>query len=149
MHYDLSDEEWMLLEPILPQRRKYARIDDRKIVSAIFYVLRTGTPWRDLPEHYGPYTTAYNRFNRWCRRGIWKKFLNKLASKPQADLISFGQRPLENDLPSLHRRKRPKNPLVGVVRNGGRTTAHISSKAARPAGLRPLDRSIKVASLPP
>jgi hypothetical protein len=135
----------MLLEPILPQRRKNARIDDRKIISAIFYVLRTGTPWRDLPEHYGPYTTAYNRFNRWCRRGIWAKFLNKLASKPQAELISFGQHLLESDLPTLHRRRSPKNPLVGVVRCGGRATAHIHSKAARPAGLRPLDRSIKVA----
>jgi len=49
--------------------RKSARADDRKIMNAIFYVLRTGMPWRDLPERYGPYTTAYNRFNRRSRRG--------------------------------------------------------------------------------
>lgn len=149
MHYDLSDKEWMLLEPILPQRRKNARIDDRKIVSAIFYVLRTGTPWRDLPEHYGPYTTAYNRFNRWCRRGIWTRFLNELASNPQSHLVPFGQPPLEDALPALHRRKSPKKQAIGVVRSGDRTTAHVSSKVARPAGLRPLDRSIVVASPPP
>ncbi len=48
MRFDLSDEEWALLEPLLPKSRKSARVDDRKIVNAIFYVLRTGMPWRDL-----------------------------------------------------------------------------------------------------
>jgi hypothetical protein len=55
------------------KNRKSARVDDRRILNAIFYVLRTGMPWRDLPERYGPYTTAYNRSNRWSRRGIWKR----------------------------------------------------------------------------
>ena len=63
MRFDLSDDEWALLEPLMPNCRKSARADDRKIMNAIFYVLRTGMPWRDLPERYGPYTTAYNRFN--------------------------------------------------------------------------------------
>ena len=42
-------------------------------MNGIFWVLRTGAPWRDLPERYGPYTTAYNRFNRWRKAGIWDK----------------------------------------------------------------------------
>src|SRR4249920_3046962 len=71
MRFDLSDDEWALLEPLMPKSRKSARADDRKIMNAIFYVLRTGMPWRDLPERYGPYTTAYNRFNRWRKAGIW------------------------------------------------------------------------------
>ena len=70
MRFDLSDEEWTLLEPRMPKSWKRARRDDRKVMNAIFYVLHTGMPWRDLPERYGPYTTAYNRFNRWSRRGI-------------------------------------------------------------------------------
>jgi len=86
MRFDLSDEEWTLLEPLMPKSRKSARTDDRKIMNAIFYVLRTGMPWRDLPERYGPYTTAYNRFNRWSRRGIWKKIFDKLASKSRDSL---------------------------------------------------------------
>ena len=59
MRFDLSDEEWAVLEPLMPEARKSGRADDRKIMNAIFYVLRTGMPWRDLPERYGPYTTAY------------------------------------------------------------------------------------------
>ena len=86
MRFDLSDEDWTLLEPLLPRRRKSARVDDRKIMNAIFYVLRTGMPWRDLPARYGPYTTAYNRFNRWSRRGIWKRVFDQLASKSRDSL---------------------------------------------------------------
>src|ERR1022692_187818 len=86
MRFDLSDEDWALLEPLLPKSRKSARVDDRKIVNAIFYVLRTGMPWRDLPVRYGPHTTAYNRFNRWSRRGIWKRVFDQLASKSRDSL---------------------------------------------------------------
>ena len=86
MRFDLSDEEWALLEPLMPDSRKSARKDDRKIMNAIFYVLRTGIPWRDLPERYGPYTTAYNRFNRWSRRGVWKRIFDRLASQSRDSL---------------------------------------------------------------
>jgi transposase len=86
MRFDLSDEEWALLEPLMPRSRKSARVEDRKVMNAIFYVLRTGMPWRDLPERYGPYTTAYNRFNRWSRRGVWKRIFDTLASKSRDSL---------------------------------------------------------------
>jgi len=86
MRFDLSDAEWAVLEPLMPSRRKSARVDDRRIMNAIFYVLRTGMPWRDLPERYGPYTTAYNRFNRWSRRGIWGWLFDTLASKSRDSL---------------------------------------------------------------
>jgi transposase len=86
MRFDLSDDEWAHLEPLMPISRMSARADDRKIMNAIFYVLRTGMPWRDLPERYGPYTTAYNRFNRWSRRGVWKRIFDTLASKSRDSL---------------------------------------------------------------
>jgi transposase len=75
-----------LLEPLLAKSRKSARAGERKIVNAIFYALRSGMPWRDLPARYGPYTTAYNRFNRWSRRGIWKRVFDRLASKSRDSL---------------------------------------------------------------
>ena len=67
--FDLSEAEWNIIEPLLPgadgHRIGRPRLDDRRVLNAIFFVLRTGTPWRDLPERYGPSTTAYSRFNRW------------------------------------------------------------------------------------
>src|SRR3981081_836119 len=91
MRFDLSDEEWTLLEPLMPKSRKSARADDRKIMNAIFYVLRAGMPWRDLTERYGPYTTAYDRFNRWSRRGIWKRGLNQLPITSRDGLRHCGR----------------------------------------------------------
>src|SRR6202162_3027477 len=86
MRFDLSDEDWAVLEPLLPKSRKRARVDDRTIMNARVYVLRTGMPWRHLPARYGPYTTAYNRFNRWSRRGVWKRVFDQLASKSRDSL---------------------------------------------------------------
>ena len=63
--YDLTDFEWRVIEPLLPNKpRGVPRVDDRRVLNGIFWVLRSGAPWRDLPERYGPRTTCYNRFAR-------------------------------------------------------------------------------------
>ncbi len=64
MRFDLSDDEWALLEPLMPKSRKSGRADDRKIMNAIFYVHAHRNAVARSAERYGPYTTAYNRFNR-------------------------------------------------------------------------------------
>src|SRR6202051_1926596 len=70
--YWLSDTEWKRLEPLLPRGRRGAhRVDDRRGISGIVHMLRSGARWRDCPPEYGPYTTIYNRFNRWSRQGLW------------------------------------------------------------------------------
>jgi transposase len=80
--FDLSDMEWRLIEPLLPNKpRGVARVSDRRVLNGIFYVLRTGSPWRDLPERYGPYTTVYNRFNRWARAGVWVRVFETLSAQ--------------------------------------------------------------------
>ena len=53
--------------------------NNRRVLNGIFWVLRTGAPWRDLPERYGPYTTAYNRFNRWRKAGIWDRLMDAIV----------------------------------------------------------------------
>jgi transposase len=68
----LSDAEWARIEPLMPRGRKGARrVDDRRVISGIVHMLRCGARWRDCPAEFGPYTTVYNRFNRWSRQGIW------------------------------------------------------------------------------
>jgi transposase len=65
VHYKLGDFEWNVIQLILPNKsRDVPRVDDRRVLNGIFWVLRSGAPWRDMPERYGPYTTAYNRFSR-------------------------------------------------------------------------------------
>ena len=86
--FDLSDEEWAVIAPLLPvQGRGAKRGDDRKVLNGIFYILRTGAPWRDLPERYGPRTTVYNRYVRWGRKGVWKAVFDALAREVEDSLI--------------------------------------------------------------
>ena len=78
--YWLSDVEWSAIEPHLPQGRRGAhRVDDRRVISGIVHMLRSGARWRDCPPAYGPYTTVYNRFNRWSRQGVWSDIFYALT----------------------------------------------------------------------
>ena len=78
----LSDEAWTAIEPHLPKNQPGARrVDDRRVISGILHVLKTGCRWRDCPKEYGPHTTIYNRFNRWSRRQLWVRILEALVSK--------------------------------------------------------------------
>jgi len=80
--FDLSDLEWVLIEPLLPNKpRGVPRVDDRRVINGIFYILRTGSPWRDLPARYGPYTTVYNRYNRWAKAGVWLRVFEALSEQ--------------------------------------------------------------------
>lgn len=74
--YELSDFEWRVIAPLLPNKpRGVPRVDDRRVLNGIFWVLRTGAPWRALPKEFGPSTTCYNRFVRWRRAGVWDRIL--------------------------------------------------------------------------
>jgi transposase len=87
MRYALSETEWEIIQPTLPTKsRGMPRVDDRRVLNGIFWVLRSGAPWRDLPDRYGPYTTCYNRFVRWCRAGVWDRIMDRLATAHDAAL---------------------------------------------------------------
>lgn len=77
----LSDIQWAAIEPYLPKNQPGARrVDDRRVISGIIHVLKTGCRWCDCPPEYGPATTIYNRFNRWSRRHFWTGLVEALAS---------------------------------------------------------------------
>ncbi|QLH40022.1 MAG: IS5 family transposase [Defluviicoccus sp.] len=77
----LDDDAWAAIEPHLPKNQPGARrVDDRRIISGIIHVLKSGCRWRDCPPDYGPPTTVYNRFNRWSRRDHWRRILKALAA---------------------------------------------------------------------
>ena len=86
--FDLTDTEWAVIAPLLPEQgRGPRRKDDRVVLNGIFYILRTGAPWRDLPERYGPHTTVYNRYVRWAKRGVWSDIFNALSRECKDALI--------------------------------------------------------------
>jgi transposase len=75
MRYELSDYEWSVIRSMLPDKpRGIPRVDDRRILNGIFWVLRSGAPWRDLPDSFGPPTTCYNSFAV-SGTGSWMRWL--------------------------------------------------------------------------
>ena len=78
----LSDDQWRQIEPYLPTDvRGKDRVDDRRVISGILHVLKSGCRWCDCPPEYGPPTTIYNRFVRWAERGVWERLFRELAAR--------------------------------------------------------------------
>jgi transposase len=85
MRYELNDFEWTAIKPMLPNKpRGVRRVNDRRVLNGIFWVLRSGARWCDLPKNYGPYTTCYNRFVRWRRAGVWDQIMDALTAAHDA-----------------------------------------------------------------
>ena len=83
----LSDEQWAAIEPVLPKNAAGARrVDDRRVISGIVHVLKSGCRWQDCPSVYGPPTTVYNRFHRWSGRRIWHRILAALIETTGSDI---------------------------------------------------------------
>ena len=86
--HELTDEQWELVHPIIPPRKaKTGRppSDPRLMFNGILWNLRTGAPWRDLPERFGPWQTVYDHFSRWRRQGIYDRLLEALQIRLDRD----------------------------------------------------------------
>jgi transposase len=80
----LNDEQWAKIKPLIPTNRPGQKPrNNRWILSGIIHVLKTGCRSQDCPPEYGPYTTVYNRFNRWSGRGIWQQIFETVAGSPE------------------------------------------------------------------
>jgi len=80
---DMSDEEWAILEPLIPTAKRGGRprrTNMREVVNAIFYVLRTGCQWDFLPHEFPPKGTVYDYYNRWRKSGVWEG-MNRVLSR--------------------------------------------------------------------
>lgn len=77
----LSEAQVARIEPFFLLSHGVPRVDDRRVVSGIIFVIKTGLRWRDAPPEYGPHKTLYNRFIRWSRLGVFDKIFSHLASE--------------------------------------------------------------------
>jgi transposase len=121
--YWLSDRAWSAVEPHLPHGLPgKPRVDDRRVISGILHVLKTGCRWRDVPPAYGPPTTIYNRFTRWSRRGVWQRMFERMAAA--------GPVPEELSLDSTHVKTHRS---AQTTKGGPGRKRSASHGAARPA----------------
>lgn len=90
---DLSDQQWPRLKPLLPAQKPDTgrpSNDHRTVINGILWVLRTGAPWRDIPECYGAWQTVSGRFYYWRKIGLWQQILQRLQQLADADGNSIG-----------------------------------------------------------
>ncbi len=86
----LNDEQWRRIEPYLPTDvRGKERVDDRRVISGILHVIKSGCRWCDCPPEYGPSMTIYNRFVRWAERGVWERLFRELAARGRSTQIQM------------------------------------------------------------
>lgn len=132
----LSDQAWAAIEPHLPHGQPgKPRVDDRRVISGILHVLKTGCRWRDVPAAYGPPTTVYNRFNRWSRRGVWQRMFERMAAAgPVPEALS-----LDSTHVKAHRSAQGSEGL-GRKRSGSRGAARPARSMAWPMRHRPAGR---------
>lgn len=76
----LTEEQWLRLQKVLPEQKTgpASTLGDRQFIEAVLFRAKTGVPWRDLPERFGPWKSVYNRFNNWARRGHWATIFKEL-----------------------------------------------------------------------
>jgi putative transposase len=77
----VSEAQMRRIEPYFPLSHGIPRVDDRRVISGIVFVIRNGLRWRDAPREYGPHKTIYNRFVRWSRLGVFDKIFSALAAE--------------------------------------------------------------------
>ncbi|RMH30632.1 MAG: IS5 family transposase, partial [Planctomycetota bacterium] len=134
-HFWLNDEQFARLEPLLPtDTRGKPRVDDRRVISGIIHVLKSGGRWADAPEVYGPRKTLYNRFVRWAAKGVWTDIFHALASAggPPAQVL------IDSSAVKAHRcasggKGGKRTQAIGRSRGGRTTKIHaLSDGECRP-----------------
>jgi transposase len=110
--FGLPDFECSVIDPLLPTEvRGVTRVDDRRVLNGIFWRLRTGAPWADIPARYGPHTTCVNRFNRWRKAGHWARILQVVSAAHEGDIQMIGSSSIRVHQHTANAQKRSPIPL--------------------------------------
>lgn len=129
--YELSDEQYALIEPYLPKMKPkggHPWGDHRRALNGLFWKLRSGAPWRDIPERYGPWSTIYDRYRTWCQEGRFALILAAL----RASLDEQGQLDWEQwwvDSSNI----RASRAAAGARKKGDPQTSQKTTPSAAPA----------------
>ncbi len=87
--HEIADEQWSAIQDLLPGKEGdpgATAPDNRLFINAVLWIAKTGAPWRDLPERFGNWNSVFQRFNRWCKAGIFQIVMAKLQD-PDLDIL--------------------------------------------------------------
>jgi len=127
---DLTEEQWVRLEPLLPVGKKPGRPpvwSKRQLIDGIRWRTRAGVPWRDVPERYGPWQTVYGLFRRWQRDGTWQRIVTGLQARADAEGLIIWDVSVDSTVARAHQH-------AAGARKGGirRRSRRVGSPSSRP-----------------
>ena len=115
--FNLSDFEWSVIQPLLPNKpRGVPRLNDRRVLNGIFWRLRTGEPWADILDRYGPHTTCVNHFNRWRKAAVWDRLLVAVSAAYQGDIQMIDSSSIRVHQHGANAKKKTTEPVAWVAR---------------------------------
>lgn len=103
--HELTAEQFSQIEHILPVRKGHVGVtaqDNHQFLNAVFWILKTGAPWRDLPERYGDWKNIHRRFSRWAKGGVFDKILQTLNDQQQPEIQQAGLLMLDSSAVRVH-----------------------------------------------
>ena len=141
--HELTDQQWERLAPLLPPQKPHTgrpNNDHRTIINALLWLLRTGAPWRDLPERYGSWKTVASRFYRWQRAKIWQRILKWLQQEADSDgKLDWSLHHVDGTIVRAHQHaagaRRPKDAeypdeALGRSQGGFSTKVHLRAESS-------------------
>lgn len=138
--HELTDQQWEKLKPFLPPQKPEVgkpNEDHRRIINGILWKLKTGAPWRDIPEQYGPWSTVYSRFFRWRNQGIWDRILSALESRGDAQgEVDWDIHFVDGTIIRAHqhaagaKQSEPEKDALGYSQGGFSTKVHIRTEGS-------------------
>jgi len=114
---ELSDNVWARIEPHLPGKESdpgRSGRDNRLFVEAILWLARSGAHWRVLPGTFGKWNSVYQRFNRWCRDGVWERLFEALSHDPDFEYVLVDSTIVRAHQHSAGAQKKPVDPKIGL-----------------------------------
>src|SRR5258708_6101890 len=139
--FDLTDFEWSVIQPLLPDKpRGVPRVDDRRVLNGIFWRLRTGARWADIPARYGPHTACVNRFNRWRKAGVWDRLLEAVSKAYDGDIQMIDSSSIRVHQHAANTKKRRSIPLHGSLARRPDDEDPRRGRCRRPADRAEADR---------
>ncbi len=131
--HEIPQEQWDRIENLLPGRRGGhggVAEDNRLLINAVWYLAKTGVPWRDLPGRFGLWNTAFQRFNRWCKKGVFQKVLAALED-PDLEWLMMDSTVIRahQHAAGLNTEENPED--LGRSRGGFGTKIHLSVNSLR------------------
>nr|WP_255896849.1 IS5 family transposase [Rufibacter sediminis] len=129
--YEINDRQWGQIAHLLPGKASdvgRTASDNRLFLNAVLWVARSGAPWRDLPERFGPWNSAYVRFRRWAKKGVWERVFGQLQD-PDLDWVMVDSTVVRAHQHASGQKKQPRRECLGKSAGGWSTKIHAAVDA--------------------